>query len=419
MEETPNIDGQALSLLILPNPPSEASFATFRAAYQLALAQALSEAASQSKSGNESVLDIALSYPLPYHPAEGLNCRSSIYPGAQHAIALLYGLVCFICASKAIDLQYNNDVNVRIVLVGDSASWDTLEMSDTIKSQGPIIDIGTLGRSYRPWSHVYSIESEEGEALLQKFVGTRRDLPIHKQASSFTTERLKGGTIIKQSDSQQSEFRGATSSGHHHYHVAVGGTFDHLHAGHKLLLTATALILEPLASQQNPQQRSLTIGITGDALLKNKKYPEVLETWEERQQAVYEFLSAVISFEKPRHAVYESERFFNEGPNGKAIHHKLANHLTIKCVEISDPYGPTVTDETITALVVSGETRSGGKAVNEKRREKGWAELAVFEVDVLDAGSPAETASHDSFQDKISSTGIRERLLQTKLSKIA
>ncbi|MCJ1288846.1 hypothetical protein MMC34_000376 [Xylographa carneopallida] len=278
--------------------------------------------------------------------------------------------------------------------------------------------MGTLGRTYRPWSHVYSIESEEGEALLQEFLGTRRNLPIYKQLQGFTTERLTGGMIIKKSDNHQWKLRGAASSGQHHYHVAVGGTFDHLHAGHKLLLTATALILEPSARHPNVQQRSLTIGITGDALLKNKKYPEVLETWAERQQAVCDFLLAVISFDERQDALHQSEHYSHGGPNGKAIHHKLANQLTIQCVEISDPYGPTITDEAITALVVSGETRSGGTAVNEKRREKGWSELEVFEVDVLDARPPAETASQHSFQDKISSTEIRKRL-HAKMSNIA
>ncbi|MCJ1319153.1 hypothetical protein MMC15_004486 [Xylographa vitiligo] len=418
MVETLRTEGQGLSLLILPNPPADASFATFRAAYQPALTQALSEATSQSKSGSTSILDIALRCHLPCYPVDGPSCRSSIYVDAQHAIALLYGLVCCICTDRAIDLQYNNDVDVRVVLLKDIDLRDTLESDDTIHLQGPIVNMDTLSRSYRPWNCVYSVESEEGEALLQKFMGTRRDLPIYKQPLSFTTKRLAGGTINGRSDSHQSELRGAASHRQYHYHVAVGGTFDHLHAGHKLLLTATALMLEPLASHLNSQQRSLTIGITGDALLKNKKYAEVLETWDERQQAVCEFLTAIISFEKPEQAVYQSERYFNEGPNGKVIHHKLANQLTIKCVEISDPYGPTVTDKAITALVVSGETRSGGKAVNERRREKGWSELEVFEVDVVDAGSPDETAPQHDFHDKISSTEIRKRL-HARVSNIA
>ncbi|MCJ1287454.1 hypothetical protein MMC26_006805 [Xylographa opegraphella] len=419
MEETSRTEGQAFSLLILPNPPADVSLTTFRAAYQTALTQALSEAASKSKSGYTSILDIALVCHFPSQSVDGPGCRSGIYFDAQRAIALLYGLVCFICTNKAIDLQYDNDVDVRVVLLNESAPGYTLGLNNTIDLQGPIIDMETLGRTSRPWSHVYSFESEEGEALLQSFISIRsRDVPIYEQPSSFTTERIAGGMITERSANQHLDFKGVSSTGCYHYHVAVGGTFDHLHAGHKLLLTATALILEPVGNRKDSPQRSLTIGITGDALLKNKKYPQVLETWDERQQAVWGFLAAIINFGRPQEAVYQSERFSNAGPNGKAIHHKLANGLTIKCVEISDPYGPTVTDEAITALVVSGETRSGGEAVNEKRRERGWSELEVFEVDVLDAGSPDKTASPHGFQDKISSTEIRKRL-QARVSNIA
>ena len=84
--------------------------------------------------------------------------------------------------------------------------------------------------------------------------------------------------------------------------------------------------------------------------------------------------------------------------------------MTIECVEIQDPYGPTITDESVTAIVISGETRAGGQAVNERRREKGWHALEIFEVDVLDAeeneGGQAKTGG---FASKISSTAIRKR----------
>lgn len=36
--------------------------------------------------------------------------------------------------------------------------------------------------------------------------------------------------------------------------VAVGGTFDHIHAGHKILLTMTALLAED----------SMVVGVTGN-----------------------------------------------------------------------------------------------------------------------------------------------------------
>src|SRR5271155_4462149 len=99
---------------------------------------------------------------------------------------------------------------------------------------------------------------------------------------------------------------------------------------------------------------------------------------------------------------------------------------------INNPFGPTVTDAAITALVTSAETRAGGAAVNDRRRAQGWAPLDIFEVDVLaacpeggEAGqetTPATAAAaaaddHDDrpphphpvpgFDGKIGSTAIR------------
>ena len=75
-------------------------------------------------------------------------------------------------------------------------------------------------------------------------------------------------------------------------------------------------------------------------------------------------------------------------------------------MEISDPYGPTVTEEDITALVVSKEKRSGGAMINNERAKKGWQGLEVFEVDVLQLGDAPEA---ENFASKISSTDIRRR----------
>ena len=43
-------------------------------------------------------------------------------------------------------------------------------------------------------------------------------------------------------------------------------------------------------------------------------------------------------------------------------------------VTISDPFGPTITDESLQCIVLSEETRKGGEAINVKRKEKvgGW-----------------------------------------------
>jgi pantetheine-phosphate adenylyltransferase len=60
----------------------------------------------------------------------------------------------------------------------------------------------------------------------------------------------------------------------------MGGTFDHMHLGHKLLLTQACLLTEHM----------LHIGVTGDALLTKKKFSEFLQPFEVRKQSVLEFV---------------------------------------------------------------------------------------------------------------------------------
>lgn len=65
--------------------------------------------------------------------------------------------------------------------------------------------------------------------------------------------------------------------------TALGGTFDHLHPGHKILLTiATALTTT-----------RIIVGITAESLLVNKKYARHLESIERRTQAVHDFVKSI------------------------------------------------------------------------------------------------------------------------------
>ena len=61
--------------------------------------------------------------------------------------------------------------------------------------------------------------------------------------------------------------------------ACLGGTFDHMHLGHKLLLTQACLLTRD----------TLHVGVTGDALLQNKQYAQFIEPYATRAQRVKEF----------------------------------------------------------------------------------------------------------------------------------
>eukprot|EP00934_Nitzschia_sp_Nitz4_P008634 Nitzschia sp. Nitz4//scaffold76_size158648//25046//29105//NITZ4_002534-RA/size158648-processed-gene-0.231-mRNA-1//1//CDS//3329557809//8624//frame0 len=129
--------------------------------------------------------------------------------------------------------------------------------------------------------------------------------------------------------------------------VAVGGTFDGMHYGHRKLLTLAV-------SSVNPVSGKLTVGVTVDEMLRNKAYSEQIPKLQERMDGVREFL------------------------------HRLAPGLKnrIRVFAISDEYGPpgSPTDaEGFDALVLSHETLENGQRLNEHRQKNlGLPPLALL-----------------------------------------
>ncbi len=405
-----------LWLVLLPSSPSNVSLKTLRTAYGPALAQALRKASNASSTlSTVTLLDLAI--PCPNLSNDPHVPRTSQYASLQTLLGQMYKLICIICTEESIDIQYGNDVDVRIILFDvtteNRVQHQIEEQEDNSLFEGPIVSLQALALCQRQWQRLCIIDSEDGNVLLGVFQRLQKT-PLEGMRRNLAIERLQSGSNVEISkQTWLKSIETPEASPKRHYSVAVGGTFDHLHAGHKLLLTMTALVLESAARTHISQDRILTIGITGDELLKKKQFVEVLQSWDQRQASVRQFLLALLELNSPAHIVTSVKDLSDSTTLGKAVEDELKSGLTIRYIELFDAFGPTVTDQAISALVVSGETRSGGKAVNDKRKDKGWSELEVFEVDVLDADEKDDMESNgdaDRFLNKISSTQIRRRL---------
>ncbi|KAI5369557.1 Putative rossmann-like alpha/beta/alpha sandwich protein [Septoria linicola] len=399
--DVPEVGEPPRFLLLLPPVSSPRDSAALKVAYGETLSQVLKEVALQSADhAKAAVLEIALA--CPHLVGTQQTARSALYDETQSLVAGVYKLITVAAAQDDINIEDADGVDPRVILV----AWSADASDDEVASSpyGPVINLQTLAKSARQWQYAFGVESDAGESMVRAFVELKgRDIQADRVTSQTSS---KIGAAAEHGSSKTAP----TQLTHQkHYDVAVGGTWDHLHIGHKLLITMTVFAVDV---RDASEKRSATIGITGDQLLVNKKHASLVESWVDRQKAVATFFNAIIDFSTPatrgqRHASIQDD----PGPNGKSIDIHYPSGLIVKCTEIQDPFGPTITEETISALVLSAETRSGGKAVNEKRREQGWKELDLFEVDVLDADDDSTGGTtKEGFESKISSTAIREKL---------
>ncbi|KAK2714276.1 hypothetical protein QYM36_008738 [Artemia franciscana] len=153
-------------------------------------------------------------------------------------------------------------------------------------------------------------------------------------------------------------------------HGVLGGTFDSIHVGHKLLLSEAALRCS----------NSLTVGITDGSMIEGKTLFELIRPVNERIEYVKKFLKLI------------------------------APSLCTKIVPIYDPFGPSISDPNLELIVVSDETLKGGQRVNEKRLEKGLSPLKLHRISLIE-----DTNKELGDEDKMSSSSLRKKKLGTRI----
>ncbi|KAI1404361.1 hypothetical protein F4819DRAFT_139439 [Hypoxylon fuscum] len=397
------------SLLLLPPPPQPATRLALNATYEPSLKAAISKLKNERGGKDGSILIVALASPIL--TGNFRRQKSLSWTHAQSILADLYSIISVVCGQLSIPTEMHGgpgSVDVRVVLVHHDPSKPPV--TDSKAAIAPnntvIVDLATFAAAYHPWKYIFHPNNEPGYKLLSSYLKLFEGIQSLKQSQLVVVE---GGLSMSIESSATSQSSIQTTP---HSVVCLGGTFDNLHPGHKLLLTAAVLLLKvPEKGTSDPCQ--FVIGITGDELLKRKKYVEFVQSWDERVANTIEFLSSVLELSKDGWKKRQTPQITKKGDDSVALFRD--GTIEVRCVIIQDAYGPTITTENMDALVVSGETRGGGNAVNDRRKETGWRQLEIFEVDVLDAeGIVHKSAETQDFASKISSTAIRKRKAESR-----
>jgi len=124
--------------------------------------------------------------------------------------------------------------------------------------------------------------------------------------------------------------------------VAVGGTFDEFHKGHRALLKKAFEV-----------GNRVFIGLCSDDFVKKMKKPHKIAPYEKRLEELKSFLR--------RCEVLDRAEIFI----------------------LNDPYGVTVSRKRLDAIVVSEETEPRAHEINEERRSKRMPPLKIVAIDMI------------------------------------
>jgi len=158
----------------------------------------------------------------------------------------------------------------------------------------------------------------------------------------------------------------------------VGGTFDRLHAGHRLLLNAASKDAD-----------AIEIHITSDAIAEAKS--PFVQSFEDRMDELHNWA-------------------------GKATDCKVSVH------QLNDAYGPARHHSTADAIVATPETIGMCVSINEDRVKNGLNPLHIIEVmhlDGVEGGIISSSAIRNGHMDQEGHPWIPERLRESRLKMVA
>jgi cytidyltransferase-like protein len=253
------------------------------------------------------------------------------------------------------ELVYQNKIHIHCIVSCDESSFQFLSKETLFQSKN-------LTKAYLcDESHITLLPSQL----------TSQDIKVYP-INYYENEKIfyfDAADDLPPSSSSSSLPSSSVTSSHHfnppHYlKIAIGGTFDQLHNGHRKLLTLAAALCSD----------ELTIGVISDSLLTKKSNSNLIQTFQTRKEFIQDFLK------------------------------DLKPSLKLNIVELHDPYGPTITEPSFEAIVVSSETLMGANMINKLRQEKGYPKLEILVIKRSDISTLSSTYLRDRMNTRTSAS---------------
>lgn len=156
--------------------------------------------------------------------------------------------------------------------------------------------------------------------------------------------------------------------------VAVGGTFDSLHRGHKILLRTAFRAGD-----------KVLVGLSRNGFVRRLRKSHRVDPYPRRKRELVRFLR-------------------KEG---------FADRFEV--VPLDDPYGPTITDSSVDAVIVSRMTKKTADRINMIRRRRGLKPLPVLSISMVLAEDFEPISSTRIRAGEIDREGYLERVQSVKL----
>jgi cytidyltransferase-like protein len=160
--------------------------------------------------------------------------------------------------------------------------------------------------------------------------------------------------------------------------VAIGGTFDVLHRGHKILLRTAFRAGD-----------RVLIGLSRNGFVRRLVKNHRVDSYPKRKRELVSFL--------------KKERLLDRA----------------KIIPLDNPYGPTINDSTIRALVVSRMTKKMADKINTIRRRRGLKPLRVVSIGMVVAEDFEPISSTRIRAGEIDREGYLEQTRRSRRARLS